>query len=92
MTDSEGVAFLRADVDRFCGEIADLAPAVRLRRLADLRAMLEEVTGAALMVAMADARGEGWGLRKIGTSAGISHEQVRRLLTEGLPAGEQPVR
>ncbi|WP_371786425.1 hypothetical protein [Streptosporangium subroseum] len=92
MADSEGVAFLRADLDRFCREIADLAPAVRLRRLAELRAMLEEVTGAALMVAMADARGEGWGLRRIGMSAGISHEQVRRMLAEGLSAGEHPAR
>ncbi|MEV4399051.1 hypothetical protein [Nonomuraea sp. NPDC049607] len=38
------MAFLRADVDRFCREVADLAPAVRLRRLAELRAMLDEVT------------------------------------------------
>ncbi|MGH3783209.1 MAG: hypothetical protein ACRDRO_21940 [Pseudonocardiaceae bacterium] len=30
---SDGVAFLRADVERFCGEVADLAPAVRLRAL-----------------------------------------------------------
>ncbi|MEU8378485.1 hypothetical protein, partial [Streptosporangium sp. NPDC048865] len=65
---------------------------VRLRRLAELRTMLEEVTGAALMVAMADARGGGWGLRRIGTSAGISHEQVRRMLAEGLSAGEHPAR
>jgi hypothetical protein len=56
MADFEGVAFLRADVDRFCREIAELAPALRLRRLAELRAMLEEVTGAALIEAMADAR------------------------------------
>ncbi|WP_433235944.1 hypothetical protein ACQPYK_26230 [Streptosporangium sp. CA-135522] len=69
-----------------------MAPAVRLRRLAELRAMLDEVTGAALIAAMADARGEGWGLRKIGTSAGISHEQARRLLAEDRPAREQPAR
>ncbi|MEU4232858.1 hypothetical protein AB0F17_51940 [Nonomuraea sp. NPDC026600] len=92
MAESEGVAFLRADVDRFCREIVDLAPALRLRRLSELRAMLEEVTGAALMAAMADARGEGWGLRKIGTSAGMSHEQVRRMLTEGRPVREHPAR
>ncbi|MFB4284314.1 hypothetical protein ACBJ59_54175 [Nonomuraea sp. MTCD27] len=92
MTESEGVAFLRADVDRFCREIADLAPAIRLRRLSELRVMLEEVTDAALNEAMADARGEGWGLRKIGTSAGISHEQVRRMLAEGRPDREQPAR
>ncbi|MEV6156838.1 hypothetical protein AB0L53_41480 [Nonomuraea sp. NPDC052129] len=92
MADSEGVAFLRADIDRFCWEIVDLAPALRLRRLSELRAMLEQVTGAALIAAMADARGEGWGLRKIGTSAGISHEQVRRMLAEGFPVREHPAR
>ncbi|MEV5896039.1 hypothetical protein [Nonomuraea fuscirosea] len=54
--------------------------------------MLEEVTGAALIEAMADARGEERGLRKIGTSAGILHEQVRRMLAEGHPAREHPAR
>jgi hypothetical protein len=68
--------FLRSDVARFCGEIADLAPAVRLARLAELRAMLDEV----VLQAMADAQAEGWGLRRIGKHAGVSHEQVRRML------------
>ncbi|MCG5213268.1 hypothetical protein [Streptosporangium sp. KLBMP 9127] len=63
-----------------------MAPAIRLRRLSELRAMLEEVTSTALIAAMADARGEGWGLRKIGASAGISHEQARRTLAEGRTA------
>jgi hypothetical protein len=77
------VAFLRSDVERFCREIAGLAPAVRLRRLAELRVMLEELTSAALAGAMADAKAEGWGLRRIGKSAGMSHEQVRRILDGG---------
>ncbi|MGJ6969641.1 hypothetical protein ACSDR0_47960 [Streptosporangium sp. G11] len=72
---SDGVAFLRADVERFCAEIGDLAPALRLRLLAELGVMLDEVTS----VAMASAA-EGWGLRRIGRSAGVSHEQVRRTL------------
>ena len=80
MADSEGVAFLRSDVERFSREIAGSAPAVRLRRLAELRVMLEDVTSSAMSAAMADARDEGWGLRRIGTSAGMSHEQVRRML------------
>ena len=80
MADSEGVAFLRSDVGRFCGEIADLAPAIRLARLAELRAMLDEVTSQAMAAAMADALAEGWGLRRIGRHAGVSHEQVRRML------------
>lgn len=89
MVELEGVGFLRSDVERFCGEIAGLAPAIRLRRLAELRVMLEEVISEALAAAMADARGEGWGLRRIGTSAGVSHEQVRRMLLEDRehPAG-----
>jgi hypothetical protein len=77
------VAFLRSDVARFCSEIADLAPAVRLARLAELRAMLDDVTSQAT----ADACGEGWGLRRIGKHAGVSHEQVRRML---VPAETQP--
>jgi hypothetical protein len=83
------VAFLRADVERFCGEISGLAPAVRLRALAQLRATLDEVTAAALASAMADARGEGWGLRRIGAFAGMSHEQVRRALAAPPPENRE---
>lgn len=78
---------MRSDVARFCDEIAGLAPAVRLRRLAELRAMLDEVTLRAMSEAMADARGEGWGLRRIGKHVGVSHEQVRRML---VPPEAQP--
>lgn len=49
--------------------------------------MLDEVTSQAMVVAMADARGEGWGLRRIGKHAGVSHEQVRRML---VPPEAQP--
>ncbi|WP_231618779.1 hypothetical protein [Nonomuraea sp. SBT364] len=82
------MAFLRSDVARFCGEIADLAPAVRLARLAELKAMLDDVTSQAMAAAMADARSEGWGLRRIGRYAGVSHEQVRRTLA---PSEAQPI-
>ncbi|MGH3866508.1 MAG: hypothetical protein ACRDQ4_10295 [Pseudonocardiaceae bacterium] len=80
---SDGVAFLRADVERFCGEVAGLAPAIRLRALSELRAMLDEVSSAALVEAMASARSEGLGLRRIASFVGISHEQVRRTLVAG---------
>jgi hypothetical protein len=76
----DGVSYLRADVERFCDELVDLAPAVRLRLVTELRAALEEVTTAALTASMAAAKEEGWGLRRIATFAGMSHEQVRRLL------------
>lgn len=33
--DSDGVAFLRADVERFCGELVELPPAIRLRLLTE---------------------------------------------------------
>ncbi|HZD74391.1 MAG TPA: hypothetical protein VE776_10995 [Actinomycetota bacterium] len=77
---SDGVVFLRADVERFCGELVDLPPAVRLQLVTELRAALEEVTTAALIAGMAAAKEEGWGLRRIAVFAGVSHEQVRRLL------------
>ncbi|MEV4251391.1 hypothetical protein AB0J63_49415 [Streptosporangium canum] len=77
---SDGVAFLRADVERFCDEINDLAPALRLRLLAELGVVLDEVTSVAMASAMAAAQAEGWGLRRIGRSAGVSHKQVRRTL------------
>ncbi|MDP4505036.1 hypothetical protein [Nonomuraea turcica] len=82
MAEFEGVAFIRSDVERFCAELVGLAPAIRLRRLAELRVMLDSVVAAASRAAMADARGEGWGLRRIGQHAGMSHEQVRRLLVD----------
>jgi hypothetical protein len=70
----------------FCDELADLAPAVRLRLVAELRAALDEVTTAALTSGMAAAKQEGWGLRRIATFTGVSHEQVRRLLAAPAPA------
>jgi hypothetical protein len=81
VTESEDVAFIRADVERVCGELVGLAPAIRLRRLAELRVMVEQVVSEASAAAMADAREEGWGLRRIGQHVGLSHEQVRRLLS-----------
>ncbi|MCA2230253.1 hypothetical protein [Nonomuraea aurantiaca] len=83
MAESEGVAFVQADVERFCAELVGVAPAIRLARLAELRVMLEDV------VAMAEARDEGWGLRRIGRQIGMSHEQVRRTLAKPLPEPER---
>lgn len=85
--DSDGVAFLRADVERFCAELADLPPAAQLRLVAELRAALDEVTTTALTAGMAAAQQEGWGLRRIAKFAGVSHEQVRRLLGSTASAG-----
>jgi hypothetical protein len=78
--DSDWVAFLRADVEWFCGELVALAPAVRLRLVTELRAALDAVTTAALTAGMAAAQQEGWGLRRITTFTAVSHEQVRWLL------------
>jgi hypothetical protein len=84
---AEKVAFLRADVERLCSELAELAPALRLRILTELRVALEEVTSPALAAAMAAAQDEGWGLRRIGAFVGLSHEQVRRTLAASAPGG-----
>jgi len=77
---SDAVVFLQSDVERFCGELVDLAPAVRLRTLAELRSALDGVVSAAFISAMVSARDEGWGLRRIALFAGVSHEQVRRMV------------
>jgi hypothetical protein len=82
MAEFEGVAFIRSDVERFCAELVGSAPAIGLRRLAELRVMLDGVVAEASTAAMTDARGEGWGLRRIGRHVGMSHEQVRRLLVD----------
>jgi hypothetical protein len=76
----DGVELLRLDVERFCRELVDHPPAVRLRALAGLRGMLDEVTTSAVASAMVSARDEGWGLRRIATFSNVSHEQVRRML------------
>lgn len=89
MAESEGVVFVRADVERFCAELAGVAPAIRLAGLAELRVMLEGVVAAASAQAMADARDEGWGLRRIGQQVGMSHEQVRRMPAEPPSAPER---
>lgn len=86
MTSSDAVMFLRADVERFCGELVDLAPAVRLRLVTELRAALDEVIAAALTSGMVAAKEEGWGLRRIAAFTGVSHEQVRRVLAASASA------
>ncbi|MFD3937815.1 hypothetical protein ACFWSF_24255 [Streptomyces sp. NPDC058611] len=77
MSDDPTIGFLKADVARFCAGLDDLAPAIRLRLVVQLRQALDEVTDAALDGGMAAAKAEGWGLRQIGAQAGLSHEKVR---------------
>ncbi|WP_157253711.1 hypothetical protein [Nonomuraea typhae] len=69
------MAVVRADVERFCAELVEVAI-----RLAELRVTLEGVVAAAPAQAMADARDGG--LRRIGRQVGMSHEQVRRMPAE----------
>ncbi|OHV36924.1 MULTISPECIES: hypothetical protein [Pseudofrankia] len=89
MSDDPTVGFLKADVARFCAGLDDLAPAIRLRLVVELRRALDEVTDTALDSGMAAARAEGWGLRQIGGLVGLSHEKVRYRLARaaGEPAG-----
>ena len=56
----------------FVASFVGLAPAIRLRAQTELLAMLDEVASAAMTSAMTAAKDEGWGLRRIGTFAGIS--------------------
>ncbi|WP_327259749.1 hypothetical protein [Streptomyces sp. NBC_01240] len=88
MSDDPTIGFLKADVARFCAGLDELAPAIRLRLLVQLRAALDEVTDAALDAGMAAAKAEGWGLRQIGDQVGLSHEKVRYQLAQSAGQGE----
>lgn len=83
------IGFLKADVTRFCAGLEELAPAIRLRLVMQLRAALDEVMDAALDAGVAAAQAEGWGLRQIGSQAGLSHEKVRYRLTRA-EGGSEP--
>jgi hypothetical protein len=91
VSDDPTIGFLKADVARFCAGLDDLAPAIRLRLVVQLRAALAEVTDTALDEGMVAAKAEGWGLRQIGGQVGLSHEKVRYRLAQragnGEPAG-----
>ncbi|MEV0248772.1 hypothetical protein AB0H76_19375 [Nocardia sp. NPDC050712] len=60
--------------------LADCTPQQRLETVALLRGSCEELLSPALLEAMAAARDQGWGLRRIGVASHYSHEQVRALL------------
>ncbi|MFJ3841989.1 hypothetical protein ACIPY6_41740 [Streptomyces sp. NPDC090054] len=88
MSDDARIRILTADVARFCIQAAALAPEQRLQLVTYLRSSLETVTGQALDEGMRAARGKGWGLRRIGRAAGLSHEKARyRLARNGDPNG-----
>ncbi|MEW2545874.1 hypothetical protein AB0910_08870 [Streptomyces sp. NPDC047002] len=88
MSDDPTIGFLKADVARFCAGLDELAPAIRLRLLMQLRAALGEVTDMALDEGMASAKAEGWGLRQIGGQVGLSHEKVRYRLAQSTGIGK----
>lgn len=79
----DGVRFVRTELARFCGELEGMAPAARLVGLACVRDELNEEIDVQVRAAAWAARGEGWGLRRIAGVLGVSHEQVRRMLTSG---------
>ncbi|MFD3842629.1 hypothetical protein ACFWWC_41290 [Streptomyces sp. NPDC058642] len=82
------ISTLATDVARFCTEAEQLVPAQRLRLVAQLRDALEAVAGQALDVAMSGAKSDGWGLRSVGATVGLSHERVRyRLAQACVPDG-----
>jgi hypothetical protein len=83
VSDDPTIGFLKADVARFCAGLEELAPAIRLRLVVQLRRALDEVTEVALDGGMAAAKSEGWGLRQIGGLVGLSHEKVRYRLAQG---------
>jgi hypothetical protein len=78
----ERVESIRAHLQGFRAEVTLLPPIQRLRLLAELRHGLDEASGELVEDAIVAARADGWGLRRIAVAAGISHEQVRRVLAD----------
>jgi hypothetical protein len=78
----ERVESIRAHLQGFHAEVTLLPPLQRLRLLAELRNGLDEASGELVEDAIVAARADGWGLRRIAVAAGISHEQVRRVLAD----------
>lgn len=85
MSDDARIRLLTAHVARFCSETGELAPAQLLRLITEPRSSLEKLTGA-LDAGMTAAKTDGWGLRRIGEAAGLSHEKVRYRLAQTLLA------
>ncbi|MFE6483052.1 hypothetical protein ACFVGN_08975 [Streptomyces sp. NPDC057757] len=61
----------------------------RLTTVADLRSICDSLLADALVEGMADARRDGWGLRRIASASHYSHEQVRTLLALTTPDATQ---
>ncbi|MFJ7063740.1 hypothetical protein ACK8N7_31910 [Streptomyces griseobrunneus] len=87
-------ALIRRQVDALLTELEHHDPHTQLTTLADLRATLDQTLTHTLVAAMAHARQEGWGLRRIATASHCSHEQVRTLLAQHAhqPAPPPPTR
>lgn len=73
---------VKSEAARLCAGLEALSPARRLTAAAELRRVMEDVTGKALDASMIGARNEGWGLRRIGNAVGLSHETVRGRLVQ----------
>ncbi len=71
---------LREDLRRFAADAALLSPLPRLHHLTALRVAVDREARQAWVVAILAAHRSGRGLRDIGRAAGLSHEQVRRVL------------
>lgn len=82
---------LRADMRHFAAEAALLSPLPRLHHLTALRAAVNHEGRQAWLAAILAAHRSGRGLRDIGRAAGLSHEQIRRLLASAAgPASAGP--
>ncbi|MGY0021523.1 hypothetical protein [Streptomyces sp. cg35] len=70
---------LATQAEELCRELERTPLADRLSSLAVLEAALDDVCARELARAAAQARAEGWPLRRIGRAARRSHEQIRIL-------------
>ncbi|MFJ9924240.1 hypothetical protein ACIRSF_33685 [Streptomyces rubiginosohelvolus] len=70
---------LRNQMEDLCTGLTDAPVTERLHALHLLRTTFFAIHDDALTEAVTAARDAGWGLRRIGTAIGLSHEQVRKM-------------
>ncbi|MFD3313165.1 hypothetical protein [Streptomyces sp. NPDC058694] len=83
---------VRRQLRQLVEDLASCTPEQRLATVAQVRGSCEELLSPALLDAMAAARDQGWGLRRIGAASHYSHEQVRSLLARNPDGQSTPVR
>lgn len=80
---------VQQEIEKLVALLAQAAPDHRMTTASALRSTCDQLLATALINGMADARKDGWGLRRIAAASRYSHEQVRTLLARTTPVDAQ---